>query len=233
MPNPDLNTIQGRNEADAQRDEMELQNPRIKLFIKYYLESLNEGKAAERAGMARSHGRTLLQRPPIRAEIEKGLGLVHMSAAEIIARLSVFARATMEDFLDDSGLIDLNKARELQVLGVVKKIKYDSRGMPEIELENRQDAMEKLGKILGMFVERMQIDSSQVIDINVNRKVMAAAMADPLTIGKLIEVAELIRGGGRGTVDVAAVSTEQLPAGTAPVVEPPLEAGAQSSRGEP
>ncbi len=190
-------------DQDAQRIEREISNPRTRLFIMYYLECLNEGEAAQRAGYPRAEGKRLLQKPAIKGEIDKGLGLIHMSASEIIARLSTFARASMADFLDASGLIDLAKAKELQMLGVIKRLRYDSRGMPDIELEGRQEAMEKLGKILGMFIERMQIDSSQVIDINVNRRVMAAAMADPLTLRQLIAAAEMVKAAG-GDVPVTA-----------------------------
>ncbi len=118
-----------------------------------------------------------LKKPHIRARVEERLARYHMTAEEVLARMTFHARGSLEDLVDvDSGVINLRAAKEAKALGLIKR--YRTRQIvnakddteileTEIELYDAQAALRDLGRHLGLFVDRnvsLNIDLSSLSD---------------------------------------------------------------------
>lgn len=85
-----------------------------------------------------------------------------MAADEVLSRLADQGRGTIEDFISfnegpyPTFTLDLDKARERGRLHLVKKLKYNSEGHPEIELYDAQAALVQIGKFHKLFVDQVQ-----------------------------------------------------------------------------
>lgn len=148
------------------------------LFVEHYLTCLNAAEAARRAGYsaktARAIGCENLTKPDIKAAIDERLKEAAMSADEVLRRLADHARGTLEDFIsgqsfimpdkedmsdDDADVatgpyVDLEKARLLGKLHLLKKFKVDKDGSITIELHDPQAALVQLGRYHGLFLDK-------------------------------------------------------------------------------
>lgn len=137
--------------------------PKQQKWLEEYLICWNATESARRAGYkhAEASGKDNLRKPTIAAEIEKRLAEVGMTANEVIARLADHARADMSDFVtikpDGTYELDIVKAERLGKMHLVKKMKHTKYGL-EIEFHDSQTALVNLGKIHGLFVERVRIE---------------------------------------------------------------------------
>lgn len=155
-----------------------------RVFVESYLVCWNATEAALLAGYspdsAHSIGWENLRKPEIRKLIDLRLAEHRMSADEVLARLSFMASGSLADFIDESGYIDVLKAREAGKLGLLKKMKVTHKrsGLEtvitktEIELHDPQTALTWLGKHHGLFVERIDATSNgqqlQQPTVNIN-----------------------------------------------------------------
>jgi len=93
-----------------------------------------------------------------------------MDADEVIARLADQARGTISDFVEiKDGMpkdffVDLEKAQRLGKMHLVKKLKYNSSGKPEIELHDQQNALIQIGRLHGLFTDRQIVDDTGLDD---------------------------------------------------------------------
>lgn len=141
--------------------------PKQQAFVDEYLQCWNASEAARKAGYAeksaRVAGHRLLTNANISAEIALRVADRAMSADEVLIRLAEQARASVEDFTDvkdgiPNGLyLNFEKAKAAGKLGLIKKLKYNLQGYPEIELYDAQAALVHIGKHLGMFTDRQEI----------------------------------------------------------------------------
>lgn len=146
-----------------------------RLFVEAYLGSakFNATQAARTAGYAGDDnvlavaGYDLLRNPKISELVRQRLSEAAMTADEVLARLAEQARGSMEDFLDDSGEIDLARARERGKLHLLKSRSVTKDG-ERIELYSAYDAQALIGKHHGLFVEKIDI-SRQEIDAFLDR----------------------------------------------------------------
>ncbi len=175
-------------------DEDHKLNPRQMLFIKYYMECMNANQAAEQAGYKRGMASNVMRKPAVKAAIAEAMKDIAMAPSEIISRLTRIAQADMGEIMDvdESGYprINLKKAKEYGRLGMIQEISYDAQGMPKVKLMSQLDAMEKLAKINAMFTERIEINTNHTVDINVSKRVMSVAMADPALLEQLGRLAD-------------------------------------------
>lgn len=137
-------------------------------FINEYLQCWNAAESARRAGYspktARFIGVENLSKPNIRAEIESRLAERAMSANEVLARLTEHARSDMADLSSPGGHFDFDRALEEGKTHLIKKLKRtihtDKDGNTtervEVELHDAQAALVQLGKVHGLFVERVK-----------------------------------------------------------------------------
>lgn len=151
-------------------------NNKQKAFIKEYLRDFNATQAAIRAGYsvktAYAIGHDLLKKIEIQNAIRKDLDERLMSSDEALKRLAEMARGNMGDFMDISSMsfqLDLNKAKELGLTHLIKKVRQktittvDKNGEEEetntieIELYDAQEALNSIGKYHGLFVDRTEL----------------------------------------------------------------------------
>lgn len=136
-----------------------------KMFVVYYLDTLNATKAATLAGFeptqAAATGLQLLEIPKVREMIRKGLEQRAMPVEEIISRLEAQARADPRQFLalDGDGRIIGFKVTDQSETALLKKVSVTSAGV-SIEMYDAQAALIQLAKIRGLFVNRHEITYS-------------------------------------------------------------------------
>lgn len=133
------------------------------VFVNEYLQDFNATQAAIRAGYsertARSQGHRLLTNADISAEVKRRVDEKAMSANEVLIRLAEQARADIADFVDvwDGGFkINIEKALKNGKGHLIRKIGFNQYGKPEIELHNQQSALQMIGKVHGLFTDKVE-----------------------------------------------------------------------------
>lgn len=146
-------------------------------FIDEYILCDNATQAAINAGYspktARAQGSRLLTNVDIQAALSELTAKQAMPAEEVLSRLGDMGRADMGDFLDINSMgffeIDLNKASELKLTKLIKKVKMRTTttvqkdGVEtethdiELELYDAQAALEKLGRYHKLFTDKTEI----------------------------------------------------------------------------
>ena len=141
-------------------------------FIDEYLKDWNATQAAIRAGYSKrsaySIGVENLSKPVISEEIQRRIAERAMSADEVLDRLGQQAKGDISDFIDVVGrlaVINLEKAEQAGKLHLIKKLKYNASGAPEIELYYAQAALVQMGKQYGLFTDK--VDNTGDITIHV------------------------------------------------------------------
>lgn len=132
------------------------------VFIDEYLQCWNATRAARVAGykIPRQSGTENLANPVIKAEINQRIQEKHMQADEVLALLAQQARGAAQDFIEIKGTLPFMNWEKLEAAGglkLIKKIKYDSEGRPEVEFYDAQSALNLIGKHLGLFVDRQEV----------------------------------------------------------------------------
>lgn len=136
-----------------------------KLFVDYYVgrANCNRSEAARLAGYASpgQEGHRLYRDPEVRAAIDERLRELAIGPEEILQRLSEQARGSMGDFIEVLGpgafRIDLTEAEKTGKLRLVKRIGYDPKGRPFIEVYDAQDALLALSKRYHLFPDRQEL----------------------------------------------------------------------------
>jgi phage terminase small subunit len=148
-----------------------------KAFVEHYLITLNGTEAARRAKY-KGDDNTLgvvayenLRKPKIRAEIDRRMKQLSLSAEETLYRITEHATGTMEDFLsgdDEWGYtLSLDKGKDAGKLHLVKKYKeteitikgkddYERTTLRrEIELYPADGALDKLMRYHGLYNDKV------------------------------------------------------------------------------
>ena len=140
-------------------------------FVDYYLANgFNATKAAEAAGYSTpgKAGHRLSKNVEIRAEIAARTASRAMSADEALQRLADRARVSLADFydVDDDGnlVLNLQRARETGKLELLDGITCDARGNLILKLPDRTRALELIGRNLGLWVDRVQKETTLRFD---------------------------------------------------------------------
>ena len=152
-------------------------------FINEYLQCKNASEAARRAGYSKksaaSIGSENLRKPEISSEINARFASACMSADEVLARLSDFARADMREFVivDKQGNpigFDLRPGKPLYL---IKKASVTDKGVT-VELHDAQTALVKIGERHRLFVQRSEVSvTDAVIELTWNDKNNDASLA--------------------------------------------------------
>lgn len=154
-----------------------------KVFIDEYLKCFNAAQAARNAGYAKrsiySIASENLRKPDIREEIDRRMAEVHMSSAEVLARLSDHARGSHRPFVkvNKDGFIyfDFSNPEATEHMYLIKKIeskrtrRIEGKGEDaevwedewvKVELHDPQHALEMLGKYHKLFTEKKEISGN-------------------------------------------------------------------------
>lgn len=146
--------------------------PKMELFITAYLNNgFNAGKAVIEAGYkcnpnsARVRGSHLLADPRIQERVEMYLNKFAMTGNEVLARLTLQARSSIEDFLSIDKVtgkvtFDFRQAMAMHALGAIKKIGIKPTEFGdalEVEMYDAQSALIQLGKYHKLFTDKVHI----------------------------------------------------------------------------
>jgi len=100
------------------------------LFLNEYMVDMNATQAAIRAGYSEKSARVisckLLTKTDISAAIKQKIAEKAMKADEVLEKLTEIARGDMGNFMDISSMsyqLDLNKANELGLTKLIRKVK--------------------------------------------------------------------------------------------------------------
>jgi len=150
----------------------ELTTDKRRVFVEEYLRCWNGTEAARRAGYAwpRREASRLLSNVDIREIVEERIREKAMSADEVLAHLADIARFDAGLLFGKAGIIDWDKARERGITRFVKKMEWAPGGL-KVELYDKMDALELIGKHQAMWVERQEFSGPDggAIDIHDSR----------------------------------------------------------------
>lgn len=169
--------------------EAELTDKQV-LFAHKYADLLNGTEAARQAGYAGNDnvlGVTAydnLRNPKIRALVDQLLEARSMTKGEVLARLTDIARGSMGEFLKINGTVsfDFKKAQAAGKLHLIKSVTKGRRGT-KVELYSSIEALDKIARALGMYIDRTDITSggeklnNGVTDEGFNRAISSLADA--------------------------------------------------------
>lgn len=184
-------------------------NLKQQAFVEYYVMCWNASEAARRAGYsiktATAIGWENLRKPEIKAAIAARAGEIKATTDEVLLRLAAHSRGSIADVLDDEDELSLNAARDAGKLHLVKKVKQTTRTDPEgnrtttfeVELHDAQAATVQLAKILGQYIERVEVRTwrDRVIDLLKAKKVTPAEVVaefGPSLAGELFAQAGVV-----------------------------------------
>jgi hypothetical protein len=160
--NGDLELIQGKDYLTPPVSSRVLLD-RHQAFINHYLTHWDRRAAALVAGygeeFAYEQGSHLLSKPSIRAEIQRRMDELVMSADEALVRLSKQARGSMADFIEltPSGpVFNFEKAEALGSMGLIKELKTKTKVANVIP--GKRKAGDAPGEEETVVVEVMEID---------------------------------------------------------------------------
>ena len=154
-------------------------NVKQKRFCAEYLVDLNATQAAIRAGYspasAGSIGYELLKKPDIRARIDKGIAeqerRTGINADRVLRELGRIAFVSAPDLvnMEDATLKDGASADDLAAIASVK-VKTIPGPMGdgferEIRLADKLKALELIGKHLGMFTDKVELNAVEAVQI--------------------------------------------------------------------
>lgn len=122
---------------------------------------------------ARSSASDFLSKPNIKAEIEKRLSLMQMSADEALQLNADIARGDIAQIMDVSGVgfsLDMSKAKEAGLTKLIKKVKQktttyiakkesdEDREVTELEIElyPADSAIERVLKVHGKLIQKIE-----------------------------------------------------------------------------
>ncbi|MFA6270686.1 MAG: terminase small subunit [Candidatus Paceibacterota bacterium] len=141
-------------------------------FALEYTQSLNATDAARRAGYQGTYeslrviGSQNLTKTHVRAAIDKLLEERALRANEVISRLTDQALGVPGDCIvvqrgEDGKVwagVDFERLKERNLLHLIKKIKYDKNGEPEVEFYDSQSALSLLGKYHSLFTDKVKVE---------------------------------------------------------------------------
>jgi len=132
------------------------------LFCEFYVDTLNQTKAAELAGYskvsARSSGNDNMKKPEIRAKIEQLFREKNISKDEVTNILIKLAKTDISDYTEQVTLpngdikqyVNIEKIKKEGKGFLIKGIKHTNSGTT-IEFDDRIRAIEILARVMGLY----------------------------------------------------------------------------------
>ncbi len=139
--------------------------PKQQRFVEEYLVDLNATQAATRAGYsartARQQGDRLLSNVDIAAAVASGRDVqsrrTGITAERVIKELASLAFSDPRKLLNPDGSFKPMQEWDAEAVAAVASIEFNSYGgISKVRMWDKNSALEKLGKHLGLYVERVQ-----------------------------------------------------------------------------
>ena len=149
----------------------------------------------------RKHTASLIQKTEKKMEREAEQQVIPiMTSMEILGRTSFFARATLDDVLDDEGKFSIQKARQTGAIHALKKIRVrkftrryrdgtiDETVNYDIELRDpKHTGLDLLGKHHGLWTEGWEDPLEKLARLMGVRKELLPARIDPDELASVVE----------------------------------------------
>lgn len=129
-----------------------------RVFIEEYLRCWNGAEAARRAGykFPARQASFLLSIIEVQAEVEQRVSELTMQADEVLLRLAEQARGLPKKYFTSAGELNAPAIVIDDKTHLIKKTKKTQHGL-EVELYDGQAALEKIGRALGLFKDRLDV----------------------------------------------------------------------------
>lgn len=199
--------------------------PMQSAFITHYIANGWNGTAAARSAGYGGSDKVLgvqavrvLRDSRVQAALSKRLRELHLSAEQVLQRLSEMAQGNVTNFLDEEGKINWANVRRKGYL--VKRV-HHGKGGTELELYDAQAALIQVGKHLGLFNDATKVEV-QTGPMNIN---LALAQFDGMGPDDLREMLGRVRklkdapahmngnsngnGNGHSIIDIPAVNGDK------------------------
>jgi len=150
-------------------------NRKQRTFVNEYIVDCNATQAAIRAGYsaktAHVTGPRLLTNVRVAPEIDKALAKrknrVVVTQDDVIRELAMIAFGDIEDYITWGPRGIILKAKDDRGTGrLVSKVSQTATGQMRLELHSKTQALEMLGRHLGMYTDRHELVSDSGITIN-------------------------------------------------------------------
>ena len=144
-----------------------LTNKQQRFVDEYFLCGMNGSEAARRAQYADPPVAAvrLTKNVNVRAIIEARMSEYAMSANEVLYQLTQIARGDIGDVTDAHGNLDMAKARELGMTGLIAEVTHKTISTEDsdiyegkVKLYSKMDALKTLAKYHGLLIDRLQVD---------------------------------------------------------------------------
>lgn len=138
-------------------------NPdRIEAFVDAYLTTFSVSKAARAAGFVGHNvypgGYNMMRRPEVQAKIQAHLKATHMSAVEVLARLSAIASGDIREFVDANGEVNVTEeSRTYLIKSLTQVMRSDGSTSTHLEMYDALQALTTLAKIYGLLVNKLAL----------------------------------------------------------------------------
>jgi len=133
-----------------------------KLFVTYYLETLNATEAARKAGYKGNYntlaqmGYENLNKPKIREAIDDVLGKRLIKPLEVLTVLQQIATGNISDIMTDGPPYHLDMRKIKENGHLVSSMKRDMSGRVNITMHSKLRAIELLGKYYDLFSDKVE-----------------------------------------------------------------------------
>lgn len=165
-------------------------SPREQLFVIHYTALWNGTRAVEKAGYKGNDNvwavtaSQLLRKPKVQRAIKERVAEIAMGPDEVLVRLAEIGRASMDDFINEHGSLDMAAAKRNGKLHLVHSFTESEKLGDKIELHNKLRALELLGKNNGALGD---LKNSLLKDFDIDKLTphqvrLLAAGEDILTI---------------------------------------------------
>lgn len=153
-------------------------NPKQQRFCEEYVIDLNATQAAIRAGYSEKTAYSIGQENLKKPEIEKYISVLHKSLQEstkisaemVIAEFAKIGFANIQDFVNGGNSIlelkHLDRNKVAAVSSIKTTVKNDGDTQTEIRFHNKVQALESLGKHLGIFKEDNEQGKSLTLNLS-------------------------------------------------------------------
>lgn len=153
--------------------------PRDEKFLAAYFENKHnatEAYLALRPEASRKHaqhaGCMYMKKPWIRKAIKERLGQHNITIERVLSELATMAYLDPADLLDDNGMVrplsEMPEKARRAIAGMDIELETDNRGrVVKLRIPQKTKALELLGKYLGLFVEKSQVEHSGAVQLQV------------------------------------------------------------------
>jgi len=126
---------------------------------------------------AKAAASRLFKDPDFSAHVSAALDAVHLSYEEALALLADYARGDIDEFLDDDGNFDIEKARKAGITHIIKEIEREERiskdgditARTKLKLHDPLAAIDKVLRVQGRYKDTLDLNVKKVYRVTIKK----------------------------------------------------------------